>query len=134
MREVKGAEVHESNLIQGVRYWVVMKSEHHSITSGVYKARVYNDSNVPMLMFEHAYFVKGHSCGFSQDICWYRYFHPYDSLMRYYEIRNLTEEQTTELCKEARNMFERRLANTIDTHTQFPRDIAIHIAKYVNMD
>ena len=131
-KEIQGRRVDETELIPGIRYWAKphRHSELFTISSGVYSHKYYNQANIVMLKFVDVHSVNGIIDSYYEDSFSFRYWHPHKSLTHYYEIRTMPEAQKNEIKMRTRKIFEKRCAETIYANTEFPNDIAIHIAKF----
>lgn len=130
MPEIPGKEVSETDLIPGIRYWIVAKSNTHS---GVFSHYYRNIISIPTFTFKDVYVIKGKNSTFPKTILNCRIWHPYKSLNRYYEVRKLTDEQKNGIQEMARHMFELGSIRKIYFNTELSLDVAIDIAKYIPM-
>ena len=135
MKEIHGKEVDESELIPGIRYWIVPNDDSmiHSfgICSGIFQDYYRNIINLPMVRFIDAYYLGKRYNPIHQEVK-YRFWHPYPSLHRFFEIRTLTKQQTKDIQTEANIRWQRRMANHLDTIFKVPRDVLVRIMSYLH--
>jgi hypothetical protein len=136
MKEIHGKEVDESELIPGIRYWIVPNTDgmiqSFGICSGVFQDYFRNIIHLPMVRFIDAYYLGKHYNRIHQEVK-YRFWHPYPSLHTFFEIRTLTEQQTKDIQREANKRWQHRMTHQLDTLFQLPRDVSVHILSFLSM-
>ena len=136
MKEIQGKEVNESELIPGIRYWIVPNDDSmiHSfgICSGIFQDYFRNIINLPMVRFIDAYYLGKQYNRMHQEVK-YRFWHPYPSLHRFFEIRTLTEQQTKDIQREANKCWQRTMSHQLATILPLPKDISVRILSFLSM-